>query len=102
MENQEYPNFDLFDKAMKENNQNKQEETKEYYEECDHEYTIKSLGWKICVTCGVCLDQTLCRDIDYELDYNRTFVSNIGRNKVKEIKPKSITRSVITSTPSNH
>ncbi len=38
MENQEYPNLDL----------SKKEETKECYKICDHEYTIKSKGLKIC------------------------------------------------------
>ena len=87
MENQEYPNSDFPKKALEEYNQNKQEkkkkeETKEYYEECDHAYTIKSLGWKICVTCGLCLRRLITFPTDdYYEDEDRVFIKDTGPDK---------------------
>jgi hypothetical protein len=26
---------------------------------CDHEYTNRHCGWKVCVTCGMCLERTM-------------------------------------------
>ena len=47
--------MDLFNKAMKEYNQTKPKKSKSKEKICDHEYTTKSSGWKICVTCGLYL-----------------------------------------------
>ncbi len=56
------------------------------YEKCDHEYTIKSLGWKICVTCGLCLKRCFSRETNYNLD--RVFLKNTGPDHVLEIREK--------------
>ncbi len=84
MENQEYSNFDLFKKASEE-----KKETKEYYEECDHAYTIKSLGRKICVTFGLCLRRLITFSTDeYYEDENRVFIKDTGPDKFKEVRDK--------------
>ena len=79
MENQEYSNFDLF----------KTEETKEHYEICDHEYTIKSDGMKICVTCGLCLRRLITFSTDdYYEDENRFFLKKQVQIRLKKLETK--------------
>ena len=56
------------------------------YEKCDHEYKIKSLGWKICVTCGLCLKRCFSREMSYDLE--RCFLRNTGPDHVLEIREK--------------
>ena len=56
---------------------NKKSEIVDDYEKCDHEYTIKSLGFKICVTCGLCLKQYFSQETNYNLD--RVFLKNTGQ-----------------------
>ncbi len=83
MENQQYSNSDLFDKATKEYNQTKQEDD---HKICDHEYTIISLGWKICVTCGLYLRRILSQDLSSYSD--RYFFNNTKTDHVVEIRGK--------------
>ncbi len=71
--------MDLFNKAMKEHNQTKEKI-------CDHEYTIKSSGWEICVTCGLCLRQILSQDLSFYS--NRYFFNNTKKDYVVEIREK--------------
>ncbi len=66
-------------------NQSDSDSEDEYYETCDHEYTIKSLGWKICLTCGLCLKRCFSTD-DYYKD--RVFIKNRSLDKVKEVRDK--------------
>ncbi len=56
-------NFELFNKAMKEYNQTKPSNSKSKEKICNHEYTIKSSGWKICVTYGLYLRRILFQDL---------------------------------------
>ncbi len=72
----------LFNKAMKEYNQTKPSKS----EICDHEYTIKSSGWEICVTCGLRLRQILSQDLSSYSD--RYFFNNIKKDHVVEIREK--------------
>ncbi len=53
---------------------------------CDHEYTIKSSGWEICVTCGLCLRQILFQDLSSYSD--RYFFKNTKKDRVVEIREK--------------
>ncbi len=76
--------MDLFNKAMKEYNQTKPSESKEKI--CDHEYTIKSSGWKICVTCGLYLKRIFSHDLSfYSSGYS---FNNVKKDKRKEIRDK--------------
>ncbi len=74
--------MDLFNKAMKEYNQTKPKKS----EICDHEYTIKSSGWEICVTCGLCLRQILFQDLSSYSD--RYYFNNSKKDRVVEIREK--------------
>ena len=74
--------MDLFNKAMKEYNQTKPSKEKI----CDHKYTIKSSGWKICVTCGLYLRRILFQDLSSYSD--RYFFSNKKKDHVVEIREK--------------
>ena len=65
---------------------NKKSEIVDDYEKCDHEYTIKSLGFKICVTCGLCLKQYFSQETNYNLD--RVFLKNTGPDHILEIREK--------------
>ena len=53
---------------------------------CDHEYTIKSSGWKICVTCGLYLRRILSQDLSTYLD--RYSFNNSKKDRVMEIREK--------------
>ncbi len=53
---------------------------------CDHEYTIKSSGWEICVTCGLYLRRILSQDFSTYLD--RYSFSNTKKDRVAEIREK--------------
>ena len=75
-------NQDLFNKAMKEYNQTKPNKEKI----CDHEYTIKSSGWEICVTCGSRLRRILSQDLSSYSD--RFFFNNTKKDHVVEIREK--------------
>ncbi len=83
-------NFELFNKAMKEYNQKAMKEynqTKPNKSEiCDHEYTIKSSGWEICVTCGLRLRQILFQDLSTYSD--RCSFNNTKKDRVVEIREK--------------
>ncbi len=57
---------DNFGKAMREYNQSERKSKRKRI--CDHEYTTKSSGWVICVTCGLYLKRTLSQDISTYLD----------------------------------
>ena len=72
----------LFNKAMKEYNQTKPSKS----EICDHEYTIKSSGWEICVTCGLRLRQILSQDLSSYSD--RYFFNNTKKDHGVEIREK--------------
>ena len=74
--------MDLLNKAMKEYNQFKPKKS----EICDHEYTIKSSGWKICVTCGLYLRRILSQDVSTYLD--RYSFNNSKKDRVMEIREK--------------
>ena len=74
--------MDLFNKAMKEYNQTKPSKEKI----CNHEYTIRSSGWKICVTCGLYLRRILFQDLSSYSD--RYFFSNKKKDHVVEIREK--------------
>ena len=83
MENQEY---DLFNKAMKEYDQTKPSKSESKEKICDHEYTIKSSGWEICVTCGLRLRRILSQDLSsYSDSY---FFNNTKKDHVVEIREK--------------
>ncbi len=73
-------NFDLFDKAMKEYNQTKQEED-------DHKHTIISSGWKICATCGLRLRQILSQETKI-FYFDRCTPNNKKKDHVVEIREK--------------
>ncbi len=83
MENQEY---NLFNKAMKEYNQTKPNKSESKEKICDHEYTIKSSGWEICVTCGLRLRQILSQDLSSYSD--RYFFNNTKTDRCIEIREK--------------
>ena len=83
MENQEY---DLFNKAIKEYDQTKPSESESKEKICDHEYTIKSSGWEICVTCGLRLRRILSQDLSSYSD--RYFFNNTRKDHVVEIREK--------------
>ncbi len=83
MENQEY---DLFNKAMKEYDQTKPSKSESKEKICDHEYTIKSSGWEICVTCGLRLRRILSQDLSSYSD--RYFFNNTKKDHVVEIREK--------------
>ena len=53
---------------------------------CDHEYTIKSSGWEICVTCGLYLRRILSQDFSTYLD--RYSFNNSKKDRVMEIREK--------------
>ena len=53
---------------------------------CDHEYTIKSSGWEICVTCGLYLRRILSQDLNTYLD--RYSFNNSKKDRVVEIREK--------------
>ena len=59
---------------------------KEPYELCDHEYTTKLLGWKTCLTCGLCLKQHFSHEAGTHSD--RVFIKNTGPDHVVEIREK--------------
>ncbi len=69
----------FFNKAMKEYNQTKPSKSKI----CNHEYTIKSSGWKICVTCGLYLRRILFQDLSSYSD--RYFFNNTKTDHGAEI-----------------
>ncbi len=52
---------------------------------CYHPYTIRSDGWKICVTCGLCLRRisTFLRD---EVFYDSVLLRKKEPNRVKEMR----------------
>ncbi len=87
MENQEYSNFGLFDKAMREYNQTKPSESKSKEKICDHEYTIISLGWEICITCGLRLGRIISQGAKFSY-FDRCFPSNTKKDHVVEIRKK--------------
>ena len=72
-------------------------ERKEPYELCDHEYTIKKHGSRICLTCG--LETREIRHVPEEGYENRVFVKNTGPDHVVEIreKMKELTDMVVRS-----
>ncbi len=61
-------------------------ELKEPYELCDHEYTIKKHGSRICLTCG--LETREIRHVSEESYEYRVFVKNTGPDHVVEIREK--------------
>ncbi len=61
-------------------------ERKEAYELCDHEYTIKKHGSRICLTCG--LETREIRHVPEEGYENRVLVKNTGPDHVVEIRKK--------------
>ncbi len=79
-------NFELFNKAMKEYNQSKPSKSKSKKKICNHEYTIKSSGWKICVTCGLYLRRVLSQDFSSYSD--RCSSNNTKKDRVVEIREK--------------
>ena len=53
---------------------------------CNHKYTIKSNGWKICVTCGLYLERVFTHDLSfYSSGYS---FNNVKKDKRKEIRDK--------------
>ena len=66
--------------------------TKEYYEICNHEYTIKHGGSRVCLTSGLEMrDATLFdNDFSQETDYDsgRFFLSNRRTDHVVEIRER--------------
>ncbi len=87
MESQKYSNFDLFDKAMKEYNQTKSNKSESKEKICDHEYTIISLGWKICVICGLRLRRILSQETKF-FYFDRCILNNKKKDHVVEIRGK--------------
>ncbi len=75
-----------FDKAMKEYNQSKPSKSESKEKICDHEYTIKSSGWKICVICRLCLRRILSQDLSSYL--NRYSFDNTKKDYVVGIREK--------------
>jgi hypothetical protein len=53
---------------------------------CNHEHTTKSLGWRICMICGLCLERVFSQDLNSYLD--RCSFSNVKKDKRKEIRDK--------------
>ena len=54
---------------------------------CNHEYTFKSSGWKICVTCGSYLRRIFSHDLSfYSSGYS---FNNVKKDKRKEIRDKN-------------
>ncbi len=61
-------------------------ERKEPYELCDHEYTIRRCGSKICLSCG--LEERYISHVPEEGYENMVFVKNTGPDHVVEIRKK--------------
>ncbi len=59
---------------------------KEPYELCDHEYTIKKHGLRICLTCG--LEMREIRHVHEEGYEDRIFTKNTGPDHIVEIRKK--------------
>ena len=53
---------------------------------CNHEYTIKSNGWKICVSCGLYLRRVFSND--FSLYSNSYSFSNVKKDHGVEIRKK--------------
>ncbi len=70
----------------KQEQEQREDDGKDYYEKCNHEHTTKSKGLKICVTCGLCLKQYFSQEMNYDLD--RFFLENTGPDHVLEIREK--------------
>ena len=73
----------LFNEAMKEYKHNTSPSKENI---CNHEHTTKSLGWRICMICGLCLERVFSQDLNSYLD--RCSFSNVKKDKRKEIRDK--------------
>ncbi len=62
--------------------------TKEYYEICNHEYTIKHGGSRVCLTCGLEMRDATLFGNDFYQATGRFFLSNTRTNHVLEIREK--------------
>ncbi len=61
-------------------------ERKEPYELCDHEYTIRKHGSRICLTCG--LETREIRHVPEEGYEDRVFIKNTGPDHVVEMRER--------------
>ena len=59
---------------------------KEPYELCDHEYTVRSKGYKTCLSCG--LEEKYISQIPEEGYEDRIFIKNTGPDHIVEIREK--------------
>ncbi len=60
--------------------------SEEEYEKCDHEYTLRSTGYKTCLSCG--LEEKYLRQVPEEGYESRIFIKNTGPDHVVEIRGK--------------
>ena len=60
--------------------------SEEEYEKCNHEYTLRSKGYKTCLSCG--LEKKYISQIPEEGHESRIFIKNTGPDHVVEIMEK--------------
>ena len=60
--------------------------SEEEHEKCDHEYTIRSEGYKTCLSCG--LEEKYLSQVPEEGYEDRFFIKNTGPDHVVEIRKK--------------